>query len=82
MADRHAAARQGQDERLFFLQMHKPAPETAAGGGSIGVFHSIRQTGQIRSQSPVSSSRRSNSAPLKSKRETIPMILPSSTIGT
>ena len=37
---------------------------------------------QIRSQRPVSSSRRSNSIPLKSKRETTPTTLPPSTIGT
>jgi len=37
---------------------------------------------QIRSQRPVSSSRRSSSIPLKSKRETIPTTLPPSTIGT
>ncbi len=36
---------------------------------------------QIRSQRPVSSSRRSNSMPLKSKRETTPTTLPFSTIG-
>ena len=36
----------------------------------------------IRSHRPVSSSRRSSSIPLKSKRETMPTTLPSSMIGT
>ena len=52
----------------------------------LGVLSDDRRRGvfepQIRSQRPVSSSSRSSSRPLKSKRDTIPITLPSSTIGT
>ena len=47
----------------------------------IGQSTDTRFRRQIRSHSPVSSSRRSSSMPLKSKRETMPTTLSSSTIG-
>ena len=49
--------------------------------GSPKAIGRLRCRPQIRSQRPVSSSSRSSSMPVKSKRETMPTTLPSSTIG-